>query len=119
MQVSLREGATQPPPRLFERDLIAAMERHGIGTDATVAGQALRPDSKTPEQLPHELDVRGGFHSRQQDAKPTTWRCTNDMCPPWLPVTVLQSTSRSSWSAAMLSRTTPRRPSRPRPWGSP
>jgi DNA topoisomerase IA len=37
--VSLREGATQPPPRLFERDLIAAMERHGIGTDATVAGE--------------------------------------------------------------------------------
>lgn len=39
LQVSLREGATQPPPRLFERDLIAAMERHGIGTDATVAGK--------------------------------------------------------------------------------
>lgn len=39
LQVSLREGATQPPPRLFERDLIAAMERHGIGTDATVAGE--------------------------------------------------------------------------------
>lgn len=41
LQVSLREGATQPPPRLFERDLIAAMERHGIGTDATVAGEAV------------------------------------------------------------------------------
>ena len=31
------QGATAPPPRLSERDLIAAMERHGIGTDATVA----------------------------------------------------------------------------------
>lgn len=42
LQASLREGATQPPPRLFERDLIAAMEWHGIGTDATVAGQTPR-----------------------------------------------------------------------------
>ena len=31
------QGATQAPPRLAERDLIALMERHGIGTDATVA----------------------------------------------------------------------------------
>ena len=31
------QGMTQPPPRLSERNLIAAMERHGIGTDATVA----------------------------------------------------------------------------------
>jgi DNA topoisomerase-3 len=31
------QGMTQPPPRMFERDLIAQMERHGIGTDATVA----------------------------------------------------------------------------------
>ena len=28
---------THPPPKLSERDLINAMERHGIGTDATVA----------------------------------------------------------------------------------
>lgn len=28
---------TQPPPKMSERDLISAMERHGIGTDATVA----------------------------------------------------------------------------------
>lgn len=31
------QGATLPPPRLSERDLISLMERHGIGTDATVA----------------------------------------------------------------------------------
>ena len=31
------QGMTQPAPRLSERDLIAAMEEHGIGTDATVA----------------------------------------------------------------------------------
>lgn len=37
-ELLLRQGATAPPPRLSERDLIAAMERHGIGTDATVAG---------------------------------------------------------------------------------
>ena len=35
--LSLLQGATQPPPRLSERDLISLMERHGIGTDATVA----------------------------------------------------------------------------------
>ncbi len=38
-ELTLRNGATAPPPRLAERDLIAAMERHGIGTDATVAGE--------------------------------------------------------------------------------
>lgn len=31
------QGVTHPPPKLSERDLISAMERHGIGTDATVA----------------------------------------------------------------------------------
>eukprot|EP00775_Hariotina_reticulata_P013627 gene13627-13753_t len=36
-ELTLRQGATAPPPRLSERDLIAAMERHGIGTDATMA----------------------------------------------------------------------------------
>lgn len=29
-------GQTQPPPRLAEGDLLAAMDRHGIGTDATM-----------------------------------------------------------------------------------
>ncbi|KAK9827312.1 hypothetical protein WJX81_003569 [Elliptochloris bilobata] len=36
-ELLLKDGMTQPPPRLSERNLIAAMERHGIGTDATVA----------------------------------------------------------------------------------
>ncbi len=31
------QGVTHPPSKLSERDLIIAMERHGIGTDATVA----------------------------------------------------------------------------------
>lgn len=34
---SFLQGNTQPPPRLSERDLIALMDSHGIGTDATVA----------------------------------------------------------------------------------
>ena len=33
----LLQSATAPPPRLTEAALIAAMEAHGIGTDATVA----------------------------------------------------------------------------------
>ena len=36
-KLAAAQGMTQPPPRLSERNLIAAMERHGIGTDATVA----------------------------------------------------------------------------------
>jgi len=33
---SLRAGETAPPPRLAEGDLLAAMDRFGIGTDATM-----------------------------------------------------------------------------------
>ncbi|DBA87673.1 TPA: hypothetical protein ACH3X1_004680 [Trebouxia sp. C0004] len=36
-QLMLKEGRTQPAARLSERDLIALMEQHNIGTDATVA----------------------------------------------------------------------------------
>ncbi|QDZ19827.1 DNA topoisomerase [Chloropicon primus] len=52
-EVSLRSGHTRPPEKLKETDLIAKMEQHGIGTDATMAqhiettlkrGYALRED---------------------------------------------------------------------------
>jgi DNA topoisomerase III len=35
--VDFKEGRTQPPPRLTERDLLSKMDEFGIGTDATVA----------------------------------------------------------------------------------
>ncbi|KAI0560521.1 DNA topoisomerase [Gracilaria domingensis] len=34
---TIRESQTQPPPLLQEADLIALMDHHGIGTDATIA----------------------------------------------------------------------------------
>lgn len=36
-ELSLRQGQTEPPPKLTERDLLALMDRFGIGTDATVS----------------------------------------------------------------------------------
>lgn len=36
-EMRLIESATEAPPLLSEADLIAAMDRHGIGTDATIA----------------------------------------------------------------------------------
>ncbi|CAM9932316.1 unnamed protein product, partial [Phaeothamnion confervicola] len=35
--LEMTEGRTEPPPYLSESDLIAEMDRHGIGTDATIA----------------------------------------------------------------------------------
>ncbi len=35
--IDLRESQTQPPQLLTEADLIALMDKHGIGTDATHA----------------------------------------------------------------------------------
>lgn len=35
--LNLRRSETQPPPLLSEADLISLMDRHGIGTDATIA----------------------------------------------------------------------------------
>jgi DNA topoisomerase-3 len=36
-EIKLHNGATQPPPRMRESDLLAKMDTYGIGTDATVA----------------------------------------------------------------------------------
>jgi DNA topoisomerase IA len=40
-EVKVNEGRTTAPPLLSEADLIALMDRHGIGTDATHAGRYL------------------------------------------------------------------------------
>ena len=36
-ELALRAGQTEPPPKHTERDLLALMDRYGIGTDATVS----------------------------------------------------------------------------------
>lgn len=36
-ELLLRQGQTEPPPKLTERDLLSLMDRFGIGTDATVS----------------------------------------------------------------------------------
>ncbi len=71
------QGMTQPPPRLSERNLIAAMERHGIGTDATVAdhikkqldrGYATK-DAQVPPLLP---SIFVSYHSCLASARRIT-----------------------------------------------
>jgi DNA topoisomerase IA len=56
----ITQSATAPPPRLTEAALIAAMEAHGIGTDATVA-----------EHIQKQLE-------RRCDVKLSRYCCTRD-----------------------------------------
>jgi DNA topoisomerase III len=41
-ELMLRAGQTEPPPKHSERDLLALMDRYGIGTDATVSDHIAR-----------------------------------------------------------------------------
>jgi DNA topoisomerase III len=55
-ELSLQASETQPPPLLSEADLISLMDRHGIGTDATIAQHV-------------EKIVSRGYVSRQGDGR--------------------------------------------------
>jgi DNA topoisomerase III len=41
-ELTMQKSETKPPPLLSEADLIALMDRHGIGTDATIAQHVKR-----------------------------------------------------------------------------
>ncbi len=64
--VDLHRGQTQPPPLLTEADLIALMDKHGIGTDATHAEhiETVRlecSDGFGPGPEPESPAARSGF----------------------------------------------------------
>lgn len=55
-ELTMQKSETQPPPLLSEADLIALMDRHGIGTDATIAQHV-------------EKILNRGYVCRQGDAR--------------------------------------------------
>lgn len=59
--LTFRESRTQPPPLLQESDLIALMDHHGIGTDATIAEHI----KKVLERQYVEKVAGGGFSPTQ------------------------------------------------------
>lgn len=54
--IEMTEGRTQPPGLLTESDLIALMDQHGIGTDATIAEHI-----KTIQQREYAIKVNQQF----------------------------------------------------------
>lgn len=57
-ELFLKEGKTTPPQLLSEADLIATMDRNGIGTDATIAEHI-----KTIQERGYAEKVQGSFFS--------------------------------------------------------
>jgi DNA topoisomerase III len=66
VSLGVSEGATSAPPLLTESDLIATMEKEGIGTDATIAdhiqtildrGYAEKLESSPPRFIPKPLGL--------------------------------------------------------------
>jgi DNA topoisomerase III len=47
-ELVLRQGQTEPPPKLSERDLLSLMDKFGIGTDATVADHIQKQQVQFP-----------------------------------------------------------------------
>ncbi|CAM9756027.1 unnamed protein product, partial [Heterosigma akashiwo] len=48
--VLMKEGRTEPPPYLSEADLIALMDHHGIGTDATISAHIKTIQAPAPDR---------------------------------------------------------------------
>jgi DNA topoisomerase-3 len=90
------QGMTHAPPKLSERDLISAMERHGIGTDATVAdhiqkqldrGYAVKDAAQLFAPTPLGEALVASYHKMGlSNLWQPTLRCATSIC--------LQSTSQ-------------------------
>mmetsp|Transcript_3626 Transcript_3626/g.11267 ORF Transcript_3626/g.11267 Transcript_3626/m.11267 type:complete len:852 (+) Transcript_3626:59-2614(+) len=75
--VALTEGKTSPPDYLTESDLIGLMEKHGIGTDASIATHInticernyVRVDGNSRKLIPNEIGIAlvHGYHKIDPD----------------------------------------------------